>query len=120
MAVKEMDLDDSSESLGGGRKLYAEETVTGAVNSDWIIYPDGCKTSVILTTDGTTEIEITNTKLSNIIADTVPAGSIASWDLGSGGGTRQSEIRVCAAFRIKNTTGTSTMYASATRIQGNA
>lgn len=95
--------------------VYSEETETGAINGDWIEFPENCKLSVSVFSTGTCKVQTTNTKLSNVRADAVPANSLIDWDNGavvSG----QSVIEICSAYRLVSITGTSEMWGYATRL----
>lgn len=112
---------ETAPGLGGVIALYAELTQTGAGSTDWVIFPYGCKMSIILNAVGTGVVEVTDAKYADVIADTVPTGSIVEWDNGTiTAGKAQSIIEVCSAFRITSTSGDLAAYAYATRIQGNA
>lgn len=115
-----MALQMDREGTGGVITLNKTATTSATETTEWIRYPAGCKLSVILGTTGTAKVEITNASLAHVEADTAPADSITDWDLGDISSTsEQSVIEVCSAFRINNTTGTTNLYAYATRIQGN-
>jgi len=99
----------------GVLNVYAEETETGAANGTWIEFPRNSKLSVLIFSTGTAKVQITNTKLSNVQADTVPANSIIDWDNGavvSG----QAVIEVCSAYRLVSISGDSELYGYATKI----
>lgn len=101
--------------LSGVISLFSVDTLVGAGNAPWVMFPPGTKVSVILSSTGTGKVQVTNAKTADVIANTVPAGSIVDWDLGAVAGG-QAVIEVCSAFRLVNVSGTTTVYGYATKL----
>ena len=112
MAYKDMTKD---QGLSGVISLFSEDTLTGAANGPWIIFPPGVKLSVILSSTGTGKVQVTNAKLAHITADTVPAGSIIDWDNGAVA-SGQATIEVCSALRLVSVSGTTSLYTYSTKL----